>query len=206
MSDCTDEELVDFVLGLGSDDRLLRAVRARPELRERCSALQSELGGLEDELADLLEDGADADDVLANESWRVLLAVDSRPTTMRPAVQAALALALRGTGVVEALHVCRHGLPGRWAGPLPGETRAEAAALLAPVLGELRAHGVTCRGQLRCAPLDRVARHIVWEAEEIDAHLIVLGGGRASWLASRLSPGVTAEVVRRASCPVFVAR
>jgi nucleotide-binding universal stress UspA family protein len=204
MSDFTDEQLVDFVLGLGGDARLLKAVRARPELRERCSALKSELGGLERELAGLLADGADGDDVLAAESWRVLLALDqyaSRTTT-----RAALALALRGTGVVEVLHVCCHGLSGRWAGPLPGETRAEGAALLEPVLGELRAHGVTCRGQLRCAPFDKVARHIVWEAEEIGAHVIVLGGGHTSWLAAVFSPGVTAEVVRRATCPVFVVR
>ncbi len=205
MNDFTDEELVDFVLGLGSDVRLLKAVRARPELRQRCSALESELGGLEGELAGLLADGADADDLLAAESWRVLLAVD-RCSSTRRATRTALALALRGTGVVEALHVCCHGLSGRWAGPLPGETRAEGAALLEPVLGELRAHGVTCRGQLRCAPQDKVARHIVWEAEEIGAQVIVLGGGRSSWLAAVLAPGVTAEVVRRAPCPVFVVR
>jgi nucleotide-binding universal stress UspA family protein len=203
MNDFTDEQLVDFVLGLGADARLLKAVRARPELRERCSALRNELGGLEGELAGLLADGADADDVLAAESWRVLLAVDRCPSA-RKATRVALALALRGTGVVEALHVCCHGLPGRWAGPLPNETRADGAALLEPVLGELRAHGVTCRGQLRSAPFDKVARHIVWEAEEIGAHVIVLGGGRDSWLAAVFSRRVTAEVVRRATCPVFV--
>jgi nucleotide-binding universal stress UspA family protein len=205
MNDFTDDELVDFVLGLGSDARLLKAVRARPELRERCTALQTELGGLEDELAGLLADGADADDLLAEESWRVLLAVDRSPCA-RTATRTALALALRGACVVEVLHVCCHGQSGRWPGPLPGETPAEGVALLEPVLGELRAHGVTCRGQLRSAPFDKVARHIVWEAEEIAAHVIVLGGGRTSWLAAVFSTGVTAEVVRRASCPVFVAR
>jgi nucleotide-binding universal stress UspA family protein len=34
----------------------------------------------------------------------------------------------------------------------------------------------------------------------------VLGGGRTSRLAAVFRPGVTAEVVRRATCPVLVAR
>jgi hypothetical protein len=145
MGEFSDDRLVDFVLGLGSDQGLEDTVRARPDLRRRCSALKAELRRLDEEFAELLHE--DSHEVLTSASWRILLAVDGLPSS-RKAALAALALALRSDGVVEGLHVCELGA-GRLCGSLPGESPAEAAAMLGPLLGELRGRGVTVRGQLR---------------------------------------------------------
>jgi hypothetical protein len=161
MGEFSDDRLVDFVLGLGSDQGLEDTVRARPDLRRRCSALKAELRRLDEEFAELLHE--DSHEVLTSASWRILLAVDGLPSS-RKAALAALALALRSDGVVEVLHVCELGA-GRLCGSLPGESPAEAAAMLGPLLGELRGRGVTVRGQLRSSSAGQVARNIVWEAE-----------------------------------------
>jgi nucleotide-binding universal stress UspA family protein len=201
MSEFSDEQLVDFVLGLGTDHGLEDAVRTEPELRHRCNALKTELCHLDEELAELLDH--DRDGILTKASWRILLAVDGSSGS-RKAALAALALALRGEGVVEVLHVCELGQPGGWVGPLPGETRAEAAALIGPILGELRGRGVMARGQLRSAPAGHVARSILWEAEEIAADIIVMGPSNPSRLSALLAPRVAAAVVRKARRPVLV--
>jgi nucleotide-binding universal stress UspA family protein len=204
MSEFSDDQLVDFVLGLGTDHGLGDAVRAEPELRRRCSALKTELRHLDEEFAELLANDSH-DGILTKASWRILLAVDGSSGS-RKAALAALALALRSDGVVEVLHVCEFGQLGRCLGPLPGETRAEAAALIGPVLGELRGRGVMVRGQLRSAPAGLVARNIVWEAEEIAADIIVIGSSSSSRLAALWASRVGAAVVRKARCPVLVVR
>jgi nucleotide-binding universal stress UspA family protein len=202
MSEFTDEQLVDFVLGLGEDDGLADAVRMEPELRRRCGALKSELCRLEEELAELV--ASDPHDILTKASWRILLAVDGTAGARR-ATLAALALALRSDGVVEVLHVCELGHLGRWIGPLLGESRAEAVALIDPVLGELRSRGVMTRGQLRSAPADLVAGSILAEAEEIAADIIVIASSTSSrWSTLWGAPRVAATVVRKAGCPVLV--
>ncbi len=200
MSEFTDEQLVDFVLGLGADDGLADAVRVEPELRRRCGALKSELCRLEDELAELVE--SDPHDILTKASWRILLAVDGSAGARR-ATLAALALAQRSDGVVEVLHVCESG-PG-WVDAVAGETPAEAAALIAPILGELRDRGIMTRGQLRGAPARLVAGAILSEAEEIAADIVVIGSSTSSRWSSLWAPRVGATVVRRAGCPVLVA-
>jgi nucleotide-binding universal stress UspA family protein len=200
LSEFSDDQLVDFVLGLGAGHGLEDAVRAQPELRRRCGALKTELGRLEEEFAEILD--KDSCDILARASWRILVAVDGSPAS-RKTTLAALALALRSDGVVELLHVCELGA-GRLVGPLPGESRAEAAAMIGPLLGELRGRGVTARGQLRSAPAGQVARNIVWEAEEIEADIIVIGSSSSPRLAALWAPRVGAAVVRRARCPVLV--
>jgi nucleotide-binding universal stress UspA family protein len=201
MSEFTDEQLVDFVLGLGAGDGLEDAVRAQPELQRRCSAVKSDLCRLEEELEELVATGPH--DVLAKASWRILLAVD-RSAGARRAALAAIALALRSDGVIEVLHVCRSGLWG-WVGVVAGEKRAEGAALITPVLSEVRSHGVMTRGQLRHAPAGLLATNILREAEEIAADVIVIGSRPRSRLSTLWAPGVAATVVRRAGCPVLVA-
>jgi nucleotide-binding universal stress UspA family protein len=201
MSEFSDEQLVDFVLGLGADDGLADAVRAQPELRRRCGALKSELCRLEEELAELVE--TDPHDILAKASWRILLAADGSAAARRVTL-AALALAQRSDGVVEVLHVCESRLGG-WAGAVAGETPAEAAALIAPILGELHGRGVMSRGQLRSAPVGLVAGSILAEAEEIAADIIVIGSSTSSrWSTLWGAPRVGASVVRNAGCPVLV--
>jgi nucleotide-binding universal stress UspA family protein len=202
MSEFSDEQLVDFVLGLGAGHGLADAVRAEPELRRRCSALRTELCRLDQELAGLLASDAD-DDILTKASGRILLAVD-RSAGSRRATLAALALALRSDGVVEVLHVCELGA-GRRIGSLPGESRAEAAAMVGTLLGELRGRGVTARGQLRSAPASRVAKNILWEAEEIEADIIVIGSSSSSRFSALWTPRVGPTVVRKAGCPILVA-
>jgi len=201
VAEFSDERLVDFVLGLTADGEIADAVRFEPRLRRRCGALESELCGLEDELAQLVATGPH--DVLSGASWRILLAFDGSAACRR-ATSAALALARRGDGVVEVLHVCE-ARPWYRPGASGGRTPAKAAALIAPVVGELREHGVTCRGQLRSARGGLVAGAILAEAEEIAAELIVIGaGGTSRWAALRRERSVGAIVVRRACCPVLV--
>jgi nucleotide-binding universal stress UspA family protein len=198
----SDDQLVDFVLGLGTDQGLKDAMRTEPALRRRCRALRSELRGLDDEFSGLLTN--ESPDILSRESWRVLLAVNGSGSS-RKATLAALALASRGECVVEVLHVCEYGQPIGRAGSLPGETPAGAAALIDPILGELRSRGVMARGQLRASPPGLVARNILWEAEEIAADIIVIGAS-ASWLSALWAPRVGSAVLRQAGCPVLVAR
>lgn len=76
--------------------------------------------------------------------------------------------------------------------------------MIGPLLGELRGRGITARGQLRSAPAGQVARNIVWEAEEIEADIIVIGSSSSPRLAALWAPRVAAAVVRRSRCPVLV--
>ena len=201
MSEISDEELADYFLGLRTDLAVAAALDGQPELRRRCRAMQSELGELDREAAALLDDGP-GDGVLAGASWRILLAVDGSPRSRR-ATQAALALARRSQGSVEVLHV-RELAAGRCGGVPAGETRSEAAATIGPLLGELHERGVVARGQLRSAPAGRVARHILLEAQEMAADVIVIGASSPSPLAALRAPRVGKAVVRKATCPVLV--
>ncbi len=203
MSEFSDEQLVDFVLGLDTDRVLECAMRAQPELRRRCRALRTELCRLDEEFGELLDEPSP--NILTRASWRVLLAVDGSAGARR-ATLATTALALRGECVVEVLHVCECGRSVGPAGALLAEPRAEAAALIAPIVGELRSRGVTVRGQLRSSPAGLVARNILWEAEEIGADLIVIGASAPSRLAALWAPRVASAVVRKAACPVLVVR
>jgi nucleotide-binding universal stress UspA family protein len=201
MNEFSDDELVDFLLGLRAAQGIAAAVATEPELRRRCSAIKTELRCLDEEAAEIL-DGGSNDGILTRVSWRILLAVDGSPGS-RNATKAALALALRSEGIVDVLHVCELGV-GRRGAARPGETRSEVAAMIGPVLAELHERGVTARGQLRSAPAGQVARHILWEAEEIAADIIVIGAGSSSRLAALRAPRVGAAVVRKAGCPVLV--
>lgn len=202
LSEISDEQLVDYLLGLGRDDGLKDAVHAEPELRRRCRVLKTELCRLDEEFAELLD--TESPDILARTSWRILLAVDGSGGS-RGATRAAVALASRGECVIEVLHVCECGRPVGRSGCLPGETRSEATALIDPILGELRSRGVMARGQLRSSAAGLVARNILWEAEEIGADLIVIGAS-PSWLSALWAPRVACAVVRKARCPVLVVR
>jgi nucleotide-binding universal stress UspA family protein len=123
---------------------------------------------------------------------------------LRRASAAAAALALRSSGVVEVLHV-RITEP-RGGGPLPPESCAQAGAVIQRALNELRARGITARGQLRVAPVGKVAQHIVWEAEEVNADVIVLGSSAGSWVWALCKTRVASVVVKKARCPVLVVR
>jgi nucleotide-binding universal stress UspA family protein len=197
----SDDELVDLVLGLNADPGLADAVDARPSLRRRCSAIEADLRCIDDELLELVDDWGN-DRRLRPGPWRILLAVDWSSRS-RKATQAALALALQSGGVVEVLHVCELGT-GRCGAMPPGQTRSEAAAMIDPLLGDLHEGGVAADLRLRSAPAGQVAEHILWEAQEIGADVIVIGAGSPSRLAALRAPRVGAAVIRRSGCPVLV--
>lgn len=201
MAEFTDERLVDYLLGLSADPELEYAVDVEEGLRQRFHALQTQLGSLDREFGELLK--CTARDPLSRDTWRILLAVDDSPGS-RTATLAAAALATRSGGVVEVLHVLEVPLGGR--STVPSEAKAQAVAVVETALTELHSRGLTARGQLRCASPGRLARNIVWEAEEIAADVIVLGSTRRSRLWALLMPRVAAGVLRRSHCPVLVAR
>jgi nucleotide-binding universal stress UspA family protein len=201
MSEFSDERLVDFLLGLRTDPELEDAVRAEPDLRRRCQTLVVDLRSLDSEFAELLKDPVE--EPLTRACLRILVAVNEGPAARR-ATTAAASLALRVGGVVEVLHV--RVAETRAGGPLPPESRAQAKQVVDLALNDVRARGVTARGQLRCAPSGKVARNIVWEAEELDADLIVLGSAARSFLTALSRPRVASAVMKKARCPVLVVR
>jgi nucleotide-binding universal stress UspA family protein len=201
MSDFTDERLVDFLLGLESDPELEEALRGQRGLRDRCRALRSELSALDREIGTLSSDGAG--EPLSRYSWRILLAVDGSVAS-RAATVAAAALAIRSDGVVDVLHVRPVAFASNTA--LPPESPAEATVVVSWALGELHDRGVRARGQVCTAASAEVVRHILWEADEIAADIIVLGASSRSWLSALGNPRVAAGVVKRACCPVLVVR
>jgi nucleotide-binding universal stress UspA family protein len=143
----------------------------------------------------------DGSEPLPPGSWRILLPVNDSPEAHR-ATLAAAALAKRGGGVVEVLHVrVVNGNPLVAAAP---ETWAEATALVGRALGELRDRDVTARGQLRTASASKVVQNIVSEAEQIRANLIVMGSTTGSWLAAVNGSRVAGGVIKKARCPVLV--
>jgi nucleotide-binding universal stress UspA family protein len=205
VTEFSDDQLVDYLLGLGADGAIAEAVRKQPGVRRRCCALQSELGHLDEEMAVLLEERP-RDAGLRRAPWRILLAVDGSlgSSGARRATEAARVLAQQNDGVVEVLHVCELAV-GRCGAVLFGEERAEAAAAIGPVVGELRESGVSACAKLRSAPAGQVARYILWEAQETACDLIVIGASSPSRLAALRAPRVGAAVLRGADRPVLVA-
>jgi nucleotide-binding universal stress UspA family protein len=201
MGEYTDERLVDYLLGLERDPELEEALRGQQGLRERCRTLRSELNALDHEAAHLIRD--EVAERLARCSWRILLAVDESSGS-RAATVAAAGLALRTDGVVDVLHVRPVELG--WNVPLPPESRAEATAIVCRALGELHDRGVSARGQVLSAAPSQIVRHILSEAEEIRADIVVLGASSRSLLSALSSPRVAVGVARRAPCPVLVVR
>ena len=200
MGEFTEERLVDYVLGLRFDPELENAVSGEGDLRQRCHDLRAHFGSLDREFGRVLANTAR--DPFSRGSWRILVAVDDSPGS-RTATLAAATLATRNDGVVEVLHVLGLRLGSR---PRIRASEAEAVAVVQTALAELRSRGLTARGQLRRASPGRLARSIVWEAEEIRADVIVLGSTRRSRLSALGKPRVTAGVVRRSCCPVLIAR
>ena len=201
MSQYSDDQLVDLLLGIRMDCEIEEAVRHEPELRRRCASLRADLSDLDNELPELLDDGVCHS--LARGNWRILLAIDASPSCREAAI-AALALARLGSGVVDVLHVCEVRRCGR--GAVVGESPKEAEAVLGPTVAELRNSGVMARAQIRVAVTHRVAEQILCEAREIAADVIVIGESGRSRLRGLWDPRVGAQVVRQAPCPVLVAR
>jgi len=200
MGEFTDDRLVDYVLGLRSDPELENAVSGEEGLRQRCHDLRAHFGSLDREFGRVLANTAR--DPLSRGSWRILLAVDDSPGS-RAATLAAATLATRCDGVVEVLHVLGLALGSRLR---IHASEAAGVAVVQTALAELRGRGLTARGQLCRASPGHLALNIVREAEEIRADVIVLGSTHRSRLSTLVNHRVTAEVVRRSCCPVFVAR
>lgn len=201
MSEYSDDQLVDLLLGISISRDIEEAVRHEPELRRRCASLRADLGDLESELPQLLTE--DICHGLARGNWRILLAIDGS-RSRREAALTALVLAQLSAGVVDVLHVREVRYCGR--GCVLSESRKEAEAVLGPAVAELRSRGVMARAQIRTASASRVAEQILCEASEIAADIIVIGESSRSRLRGLWDPRVGAKVVKWAPCPVLVAR
>jgi nucleotide-binding universal stress UspA family protein len=201
VSEYSDDQLVDLLLGIKISCNIEEAVSHEPELRRRYASLSADLGDLESELPELLSGGVCS--ALARDNLRILLAIDGSRSRSEAAL-AALALAQLGDGVVDVLHVREARLCGR--GCVVVESRDEARAVLDPTVTGFHSRGVMVRAQLRTAIASRVAEQILCEASEIAADIIVIGESSRSRLKGLWDPRVGAKVVKWAPCPVLVAR
>ena len=87
---------------------------------------------------------------------------------------------------------------------LYSQTREEAAALVAGAGRRAQRDGLEADGLVVDAPISELARSIVRAADEWQADVIVLGQQRRRVLSSWLSGSVSEQVMRGASCSVFV--
>lgn len=137
-------------------------------------------------------------------SWpqRVLLAVDDSDESHK-AVELAARVAGQSAGEIIALHV--HPVePGR-GGPYRVETRFEAFCLVHDTVAQLRAAGLTGRGLVTNARINRVGDAIAAQARRLDADLIIMGARDLSNVSQLLGGSVSRDVARRAHCPVTLA-
>ena len=132
---------------------------------------------------------------------RLLLAIDDSSGS-EVATAFATALARHHGASVHVFHVNEYLVGGR--GPTL-RTQADATALLAGVVHELRTAGLTATGSSIRATYREVPRRIAAAAQERGCDAIVLGAERHRRLGRLFSPNVCARTSRLTSLPVVTA-
>jgi nucleotide-binding universal stress UspA family protein len=132
---------------------------------------------------------------------KILLAVDGSQHA-RKAVPATIELARAGQGTVHVLHVRELAYAPA---AVVGDSREEAAQLVAGVVTELKQAGVTAEGSARSAT-GGPAGAILEQARDLGAGMIVLGSRGLSPLSGLLLGSVAHKVIQLAPCPVLVIR
>ncbi|HWD42788.1 MAG TPA: universal stress protein [Actinomycetota bacterium] len=132
---------------------------------------------------------------------KILLAVDGSQHA-RKAVPATIELARAGQGTVHVLHVRELAYAPA---AVVGDSREEAAQLVAGVVTELKQAGVTAEGSARSA-IGGPAGAILEQARDLDAGMIVLGSRELSPLSGLLLGSVAHKIIQLAPCPVLVIR
>lgn len=132
---------------------------------------------------------------------RILLATDGSPVVEREVLYAGH-LARTDQAEIVVLHV--YEAPERYASyegyeELLGQLRAVAQQVVDEVVGVLREDGAQASGELRSGP---PADAIIGAAEDHTIDLIVMGMRGSSNLQEMLG-SVSAQVLRRARCPVL---
>jgi nucleotide-binding universal stress UspA family protein len=135
---------------------------------------------------------------------KILIAVDDQPLSARAAeLGAELARALGGE--VALIHVNPDGFPGDTGLPpqqLIAEAQEESKRLLAGFRGRLSLPASTLEFVQKGAPAETIAR----AAAEWGADLIVIGSHGRTGVRRALLGSVAEGVMRKAPCPVLVAR
>jgi nucleotide-binding universal stress UspA family protein len=132
---------------------------------------------------------------------RLLLAIDDSSGS-EVATAFATALARHHGASVHVFHVNEYLVGGRG---LTLRTQADATALLAGVVHELRAAGITTTGSSVRATYREVPRRIAAVAHERGCDAIVLGSERHRRMGRLFSPNVCARTSRLTSLPVVTA-
>jgi nucleotide-binding universal stress UspA family protein len=134
---------------------------------------------------------------------RILVAIDD-VSQSQGVIDLVKDVAAEGVSEVRALHLRVREVSGF--GWYSRETKKDASFVAEAVTFELRMAGLAAGGAVRHVAVDRVAEAILAEAKAFDADLIILGRPTRGELLTRLFGSVTLRVIRRASCPVLVAK
>jgi nucleotide-binding universal stress UspA family protein len=109
-------------------------------------------------------------------------------------------------GAVRIVHVRIFDPPVRGSGRFYPESGADAEAIVEHAVLDAWASGSRATGEVVVAERSRLGRAIVSAAESWQADVIVLARRPRTVLARLLLRSVSDEVMRRAGCPVLVAR
>jgi nucleotide-binding universal stress UspA family protein len=134
---------------------------------------------------------------------RILVAIDDFSQS-QAVIDLVKDVAAEGVSEVRALHLRVREVSGF--GWYSRETKKDASFVTDAVTFELRMAGLAAGGGVRYVAVDRVAEAILAEAKAFDADLIVLGRPTRGELLTRLFGSVTLRVIRRAGCPVLIAK
>ena len=136
---------------------------------------------------------------------KIVVAIDGSEFS-RAALTAAAGLAVKAGSAVEVVHVHEHDPVPSKAGMSPDlETPAEAQAVVAAAIQQLKESGVVAQGRLLQAHTRDVPRKIIEFADESGADLIVVGRRGLSSLTGMLVGSVSNKLVHTARVPVMVA-
>jgi nucleotide-binding universal stress UspA family protein len=136
---------------------------------------------------------------------KIVVAIDGSEFS-RAALTAAAGFAVKAGSAVEVVHVHEHDLVPSKAGMSPDlETPAEAKAVVAAAIQQLKESGVVAQGHLLQAQTRDVPRKIIEFANESGADLIVVGRRGLSSLTGMLVGSVSNKLVHTAKVPVMVA-
>ena len=136
---------------------------------------------------------------------KILLPVDHSHVSER-AVFAARDLAILSKGEVRVLHL-REREAGSKAGPVPpGETSADARAVIDAAVTILTDAGVNAHGEVRNTIYGYAAKEIVADAKENEADIIVMGSRGHGDLAGLVLGSTAHKVIHLTDRPVLIIR